>query len=167
MLSMCSRVEQLWATLCTGLTTSGSPFLFLSPFVNTLVDCRSFLRSEVIHAGRGGDRVCSNATHSHPQHLRVAWRDWGGVGGSTLSLAHMEAMMEDGGSPCSTTAISPWLSCSDATLYTTNPCNKLTMASRVHNLQCCHGVAESILGASERTILSRKCHCSLIAPLLP
>lgn len=53
-------------------------FFLLSPFSNTLVDFRPFLRSEVFHTGRGGDRICSNATHSHPQHLQVAWRDWGG-----------------------------------------------------------------------------------------
>ena len=50
MLRMCLRIEQLWATLCTGLTASASPFLLLLPLSNTLVDFRPLLRSEVIHA---------------------------------------------------------------------------------------------------------------------
>ena len=64
MLRMCSRIEQLWAMLCTGLTASASSFLLLSPFSNTLVDVHPFLRSEVIYTGRGEGRVCCNATHT-------------------------------------------------------------------------------------------------------
>ena len=36
-LRVCAHIEQLWATLCTGITASTSPFLLLSPFSNTLI----------------------------------------------------------------------------------------------------------------------------------
>ena len=74
----------------------------------TLVNFRPFLRCEVILE----DREIGYAAMQHiPTHNTYELLE-GTEGGSTLSLAHMEAMMEDGGSPCSTIAISPWLSCS-------------------------------------------------------
>ena len=114
MLRMCSRIEQLWAMLCTGLTASASSFLLLSPFSNTLVDVRPFLRSEVIYTGRGGGRVYCNATHTTLSRTTLTSCLEGlRGGGSTLSLAPTETTMEDGvllsslgGSSCSTTAIS-------------------------------------------------------------
>ena len=51
MLRMWTWIEQLWATLCTGLTASASPFLLLSPLINTLIAFCQVLRSEASHAG--------------------------------------------------------------------------------------------------------------------
>ena len=39
-----------WHMLCTGLTASASPFMFLPPSSNTLHSC-PFLRTEAFHAG--------------------------------------------------------------------------------------------------------------------
>ena len=51
-------------------------FLVYFSFQQHLVDFRPFLRSEVIHAGRGEDRVCCIIIHTtRPPTTRVARRD--------------------------------------------------------------------------------------------
>jgi len=125
------------------------PELLLSWFFllsATLVNFWPFFRSEVIHAGRRDDRICCNATHTTLPPTTLTSCSEGLRGGRAfchcpICSAHPEATLEDrvllpplGGSPCSTTAISPCLSYSDATLYTTNPCSGLTMASQVYTI---------------------------------
>ena len=175
MLRMCSRIEQLWAMLCTGLTASASSFLLLSPFSNTLVDVCPFLRSEVIYTGRGGGRVYRNATHTTLSRTTLTscleglrggehsvtspHRNYDGRWSAPFLLGRV-ALFNHFHFSC--------LSCSGAMLYTRNPRSKPTMASQVSAIcsavrvwpraSCLHWWE-----LCERTILLRKCHCSLIA----